>query len=117
MKLNVKDTIGNGRCIMGAEGQKIYEQIHPKLKEGEEVTLDFDGISQYTSIFFNRAVGNLFQDIAPDVLENKLHFENINETGSVIVKCIKDNAARYFGDPEYRKAVDRILAQCDDEED
>ena len=117
MKLNVKDAIGNGRCIVQAEGQKIYDQIHPKLKDGEDVTLDFDGISQYASPFFNHAVGRLFRDIEPDVLENKLHFENINETGNMIIECIKENAARYYGDIDYSKAVDSILEQMDADED
>ena len=95
MKLNVKDAIGNGRCIVRDEGQKIYERIHPVLKGGEEVTLDFDGISQYASPFFNHAVGRLFKDIEPEVLEDKLHFENINETGSIIVRWLMPSWNRW----------------------
>ena len=116
MKLNVKNIIGSTRCIVRADGHKIYDHIHTTLQGGEDVTLDFAGVNHYASPFFNHAVGRLFQDIDAKVLEHKLHFENINSIGRNIVKCVKKNAARYYNDPDYSEAVDSVLARQDDEE-
>ena len=116
MKLNVKDIIGGDRCIVRADGQKIYDHIHTTLQGGEDVTLDFADVDLYAAPFFNCAVGKLFQDIDAKVLEGKLHFENISRIGSNIVECVKENAARYYNDPDYRKAVNSVLARQDDEE-
>ena len=115
MKLNVKDIVGNDCCIIRADGQKIYDHIHPTLQGGEDVILDFAGVNHYASPFFTHAVGRLFRDIDAKVLEGKLHFENINRVGSNIVECVKENAARYYNDPDYRKAVNSVLARRDDE--
>ena len=61
MKLSIKDKIGP-RCIIKEDGQKIYDAIHESLKQGETVTLDFDGVTQFASPFFNFAIGQLLKD-------------------------------------------------------
>ena len=109
MKLKVIDIVGSERCIIREDGQKIYDKIHDELANKKDVTLDFDGMRLYASPFFNFAIGKLFQDIDADVINAKLHIENINKTGSMIIKCVKNNAKEYCADIDYRKVVDSIL--------
>ena len=46
MKLSIKDQIGP-RCIIKEDGQNIYDAIHRALQNGETVTFDFEGMSQF----------------------------------------------------------------------
>ncbi len=111
MKLKVIDIVGSERCIIREDGQKIYDKIHDELANKKDVTLDFDGMRLYASPFFNFAIGKLFKDIDPDTINAKLHIENINKTGSMIIKCVKENSNKYHNDVNYREVVDSILEQ------
>jgi hypothetical protein len=108
MRISIKDKIGP-RCIIKEDGQKVYDAIHGKLRNGETVTLDFAGVRQFASPFFNFAIGQLLQDITEDDLRRLLKIENLNETGSLVVERVIENAAKYHGDKDYRKIVDEIL--------
>jgi hypothetical protein len=110
MKLSIKDQVGP-RCIIKEDGQKIYEAIQSPLKNGETVILDFEGVSQFASPFFNCAVGQLLKDISEAELRRLLQMVNLNDTGKMVVERVIENAAKYHGDKDYRKIVDDILEQ------
>lgn len=110
MKLAIKDMIGS-RCIIKEDGQKVFDAIHDLLKNGEKITLDFDGVTQFASPFFNFAIGQLLKDVDETPLRRLLHCENLNETGRLVVERVIENAAKYHGNKDYRKIVDDILEQ------
>ncbi|TAN44683.1 MAG: DUF4325 domain-containing protein [Nitrospirae bacterium] len=110
MKIAIKDMIGP-RCIIKEDGQKIYDTIIAPLKKGEIITLDFDGVTQFASPFFNFAIGQLLKDIEEESLRRLLQIVNLNETGSLVVERVIENAAKYHGNKDYRKIVDDILEQ------
>jgi len=111
MQLRIQDLIGSPRCIIKQDGQRVYDAIHKTLKSGETVKLDFSGITQFASPFFNFAIGQLLKDIKEDDLRRLLQIDNLNETGKLVVERVIENAARYHGDKDYRKIVDDILEQ------
>lgn len=110
MKLIIKDKIGP-RCIVKEDGEKIYDEIYESLKNGKTVTLDFKGVNQFASPFFNFAIGRLLKDITEADLRQLLQLDHLNETGRLVVERVIENAARYHGDKDYRKIVDDILEQ------
>jgi hypothetical protein len=110
MKLSIKDIIGP-RCIIQEDGQKIYDKIHEPLIQGETIILDFDGVAQFASPFFNFAIGQLLKDIKEDDIRHLLQIQNLNETGKLVVERVIENAAKYHGDKDYQKIVNDILAQ------
>jgi len=110
MNISIKEEIGP-RCIIKEDGQKIYDKIHGHLSNGENVTLDFDSVSQFASPFFNFAIGQLLKDTKESDIRNLLHIENLNETGSIVFERVIENAVKYHGDKDYRKIVDDILEQ------
>ncbi len=116
MKLSIKDRIGP-RCIIKEDGQKIFDEIHGPLKKGETVTLNFDGVNQFASPFFNFAIGQLLKDINETDLRRFLQIESLNETGKLVIERVIENAAKYHGDKDYRKIVDDILEQQAKESD
>jgi hypothetical protein len=116
MNVSIKDKIGP-RCIIKEDGQKIYDEVHEPLKKGETVTLDFSGVSQFASPFFNFAIGQLLKDIPEADLRRLLQIVRLNETGKLVVERVIENAAKYHGDRDYRKIVDDILEQQAKESD
>lgn len=110
MKMIIKEMIGP-RCIIREDGQRVYEAIHPLLKRGETVTLDFTGVSQFASPFFNFAIGQLLKDISEEDLRRLLQIKNLDPTGMLVVERVIDNAGRYHADVDYRNIVDAILRQ------
>lgn len=116
MKILINDKVGP-RCIIKEDGQKIYDIIHGALKSGDTVYLDFEGVSQFASPFFNFAVGQLLKDIPESNLRQLLQIEHLNETGKLVVERVIENAAKYHGDKDYQKIVDDILEQQSRESD
>ncbi len=116
MKLSIKDKIGP-RCIIKEDGQKIYVEIHGPLKQGETVTLDFNGVTQFASPFFIFSIGQLLKDNSEDDLRQLLQIENLTETGRLVVERVIENAVKYHGNKDFRKIVDDILEQQAKESD
>ncbi len=116
MNLLIKNSVGP-RCIIKEDGQRIYDAIHELLKNGDTVTLDFNGVSQFASPFFNFAIGQLLNDISENELRRLLIIENLNESGRLVVDRVIENAAQYHGDKDYQKIVDDILEQQAKESD
>lgn len=110
MKLSIKEKIGP-RCIIKEDGQRIFDEIHAPLKNHEAVTLDFVGVTQFASPFFNFAIGQLLKDIQEIDLRHFLQIKNLNETGKLVLERVIENAAKYHADKGYRKIVDDILEQ------
>jgi len=110
MKLSISNQIGP-RCITQEDGQKIYDAIHSTLKTGETVILDFEGVKQFASPFFNFAIGQLLKDIPEVDLRRLLQIDRLNKTGKQVVERVIENAAKYHGNKDYRKIVDDILEQ------
>lgn len=110
MKLNIKELVGEN-CITLDDGQKVYEQIHPRLKDSQPVELNFSGISVFASPFFNTAIGQLLRDIKADDLNRLLSVTNISPVGRDVLKRVIENSKAYYTDENLRKALDEILSE------
>jgi len=110
MELKIREMIG-ARCIVKDDGQRLYDAIYPALKKGDMVTLDFEGVTQFASPFFNFAIGQLLRDIAIDMLRGLLTIVNLIPDGRRVVDRVIENASRYNTNLDYKKIVDDILQQ------
>lgn len=108
MKVLVSEIFGV-RCIVASEGQKLHDMILDSLKAGEEVLLDFSGVKQFASPFFNYSIGQLLNEISQDSFRKLLHLEGLDETGEIVVGKVIENASVYHADADYKKIVDDIL--------
>lgn len=108
MIIKISDTIGP-RCIISADGQKIYDLIRDEILAGNAVCLDFSGVNQFASPFFNYAIGQLLKDIAEEDLRKRLTFDNVNETGEMVIDRVIENSAQYNSNKDYKKIVDDML--------
>lgn len=116
MKIQIFDLVGS-RCIIKEDGQRIYDIIHPALLKRETVILDFDGVTQFASPFFNFAIGQLLKDMTIEDLRKLLQIKNLGSDGLLVIDRVIENASRYHNNVDYRKIVDAILEQQSKESD
>jgi hypothetical protein len=110
MNLVIKDLIGT-RCIIREDGQKVYDIIHNPLRRGNTITLDFAGVTQFASPFFNFALGQLLKDVKEEDLRKLLKIINLESIGLTVVRRVIENASQYQTDVNYQKVIDDILEQ------
>ena len=110
MKCIVKDMIGEN-CITLEDGQKVYDLIHPELRNGNPVEMDFQGASVFASPFFNAAFGQLLRDITGNDLNRLLKVENLAIAGMNVLRRVIENSRQYYNDPKNREAVDQAMAK------
>lgn len=106
--IKVAEVIGT-ICITEDDGQKLYDLIHPLLKQNQRVDLDVSGGVVFASPFLNAAIGNLLADIPAEVLRQKLIFHHLEPTDHALLKRVIENAKRIFADPEYRENIRRVI--------
>ncbi len=110
MVVKVYDIVGE--YAMGADrGEKLYEEIYPKLLEGKNISLDFTGVKIFTSPFFSFAIGHLLKDIAREKLYELIEFTGLSQDDQKLLAHVMKNAERYFSDEEYRNAVDTVISE------
>jgi hypothetical protein len=108
MKINVLSLIGE-MCMTYADGQKLHATYRPAFDAGESVTLDFAGTRIFVSQFFNAAVGQVLEHHTIDEVRQRINFENLPDAGRVPLQRSVENAERYYRDPNYRSALDKVL--------
>jgi STAS-like domain of unknown function (DUF4325) len=108
MKLDIISEIGP-RCIVAGDGQKIHDLVLDSLKSGEDVWLDFTNVRQFASPFFNFSIGQLLTDVSEELLRSRLHLENLNEVGKIVVERVILNASQFRKNTDHKKIVDDLL--------
>lgn len=106
--IKVAEVIG-AICITEEDGKKLYDLIHPLLKQNQRVDLDVSGGVVFASPFLNTAIGNLLTDIPTEVLQTQLVFHHLEPTDHALLKKVIENAKRIFADPNYRESIRRVI--------
>ena len=112
MKVEMSTLVGEN-CITLDQGHQVYEKIHPELKSGRGVELDFAGVRVFASPFFNAAIGRLLQDITAPDLNRLLKVEHLSPAGLDVLRHVIENSKQYYSNPAARSALDKILADHD----
>ena len=115
MKVVVRDVIGGEDAITLDDGQRVYDQVRPALKQGESVDVDFAGVNVFASPFFNAAIGQLLRDLKPEQLNRLLKFANLAPAGLGVLHRVIENAKRYYAEPNYRDAQIEVLRGLSEE--
>jgi hypothetical protein len=110
MILSVKTLVGEV-CMTREDGQKLHDAFRPSLNAGDKVILDFTGTRIFTTAFFNAAVGQLLAGYTKEQLSKSLRFENVPPSSVAPLKNSIDTADRYYRDPAYRAALDKVLKE------
>jgi peroxiredoxin family protein len=61
------------------DGEKLYKLLHPELKKGDSVDLDFGGVKQIFTPFLNSSFGRLLDHFEKETLMEKINLCHIDE--------------------------------------
>jgi hypothetical protein len=112
-KYKVYDIIGHLAMTLD-QGKKVYDVVHPELLADRSVELDFAGVEIYSGVFFNFAIGNLYEDIPPEKIEKLLTFSNLDDVGAQGLKLSMEDSQEYFGDENVRQVINQIFQEQSD---
>lgn len=99
-QLELTQFLGSPHLVDEADGVLVRQQIAPLLQHKETVLLSFQGAETVTTSFLNRAVGDLYQTFPPDVVDELLRFENMDEEDLRRALRVREFAKEFYRDPE-----------------
>jgi len=106
-KIRVHDFTGE-LCMTYEEGQALLEVLRPAVADGG-ADLDFDGTRLHMSPFFNAGLAALLEDYTLTELRSRLVIRNLPALAVETLKRCLENGDQYYHDPEYHKALDKVL--------
>ncbi len=109
MNVNVQQLVG-AVCMTYEDGEKLHAAYRPAFDGGKTIFLDFTGTRIFVSQFFNASVGQLLKDYSVEDVRQRLKFVNLPVAANAPLRRSVENAERYYRDPKYRDALDRVLA-------
>ena len=102
-------------AIFEQDGVALREKIMDVYDNGENVTLDFEGISLFATMFFNASVGWLVLRDGPETVNSRIKYINLSELGETTWKHSFNNAIQVRNDPVYQQAVQNYDEEGDDD--
>lgn len=107
MNVIIDNYVSLHQGITSEEGEPIYKLIADGLSKGENLVLDFSGITFLTTAFLNVIIGSLYKDYTSEQLQSKLRIENISKETAARIKKVTDNAKTFYSNEEkFNQAVD-----------
>lgn len=95
MVVKVLEYVGDRATDM-RQGDEIYNIIINGFNQGEEVTVDFEGLTTVLSTFLNNAIGSLFKDYESDYLNKNLKIINLCEDDMFILRRVIKRAKEFY---------------------
>ena len=86
----IKDIVN--QCATKDAGLILYEQLQSILKAGNNITLDFKDMDQFSHTFFNTSVGALIIKTKDENITSKIKLINLSETGQLLYNHSVENA-------------------------
>lgn len=87
------------------DATKIENAISPLINNDEKVIVDFDGITIFTTLFFNNAFAKYVLKFGPEKYQKIFDLRNLTELGAATYKHSFDNAVNYYSLSEEQKRI------------
>jgi hypothetical protein len=108
MKVPVNKIVGDV-CMTYTDGERLHREFREAFDRGDTVELDFDKTRIFVTAFFNAAIASLLEKYSRDELERRLKIVNLPAAAKEPLNHSLENADRYYHDPNFREALDRVL--------
>ena len=112
--IRVVDIVGGPICASTDDGQKLYDEIAPLVRKGSNVLLSFDQVKHLIPVFFNAAIGKLYEEFPEARIHQSISFHDLPAGWEEFSRHLMDRAKDYF---ENREAYDRAWKEEMGEED
>lgn len=93
------------------EGHALAETIAVAVERGEIVDLDFAGVRSVVSAFLNPALGELYARFPSERVESLVVWSNETDVQRATLEAVRDQARRYYNDPDYKRRHDVAVAE------
>ncbi|MBP7951464.1 MAG: STAS-like domain-containing protein [Verrucomicrobiales bacterium] len=101
IRISIAELIGKPRAIAAADGEMVFKEIYPLVKEGTPVALSFAGIRMVITAFLNAAIGKLYRgDIPFDEVDRLVEVVDLAEAFQPALEHSKTWSKAYYADPE-----------------
>jgi hypothetical protein len=108
MKVRIYDVVGDV-CMTYEDGERLHKVFRDAFDRGETIDLDFSKTRIFVSAFFNASVGTLLEKYSLDEVRKRLKFLNLPEAAREPLQHSVENAERYYHDPNFRQALDKVF--------
>ena len=108
MKVPVYKIVGNV-CMTYKDGARLHAAFREAFDRGEPIELDFDKTRIFVTGFFNASVAPLLEKYSRTEVEQRLTMVNLPKAAEEPLEHSLDNADRYYHDPNFRQALDKVL--------
>src|SRR6266480_543101 len=108
MKVPVYKIVG-GVCMTYKDGERLHSVFREAFERGETIELDFDKTRIFVTAFFNASIAPLLEKYSRGEVEQRLKMVNLPAAAKDPFEHSLDNADRYFHDPNFREALDKVL--------
>lgn len=103
-KIIIKDVVGSANWLQTADGARVYAQIQPELKAGNEVVLSFAGRMFVITAFLNAAIGKLYNGQFSEEDLSHLTYADTDASDMAKVNLVVSNAKVYYrNNPQFRE--------------
>lgn len=109
-----RDYIQTGFSIDDAE--KLDTAITTEIGNDETVIIDFDGVTYFTTLFFNNALAKYVLELTPEKYDQKFKIINLSEVGETTYKHSYDNAVEYYKLPPEEREIQSKIIKNENEE-
>ena len=92
--------VGSSLCVATEDGQKVFDQIAPILKQDRSVELSFLNVESMTTAFLNIAIGQLYGQFDEKTIESLLTVQDLLPEDESLLAWVKKSAKRYFEDED-----------------
>lgn len=74
------------QCYTQEDGQKVFEELFPRLERGEKIELSFDGVETVPSSFINTSLIRLLDRIPFETIKSNLRFVHTTKQINEMIK-------------------------------
>lgn len=97
------------------DAEKILLAITPLIESEDVITIDFDGIKFFTTLFFNNALSKFVLELGPEKYIKKFELKNLSEIGKTTYEHSLQNAREYYNLPdEKRLTYDKTISETEE---
>jgi hypothetical protein len=104
-------------CLTVDDGLRVYAAIYPKLRSGQQVRLEFQGVETSATPFFNAAIGQLVKDFPVAQLQDMLKFSHLPKDRITTLNRVLRRAQIYYSQKTAKDALDQMVAESLKDED
>lgn len=90
------------------KGILFRDILEPLIKNNEDITVDFEGITRFASPFFNNSFASLGIVYGFNTIK-RIELKNISETGKITYDTSLENAKLISESPQFKEEIDEII--------